>query len=222
MLRYTIFICIAFLFISSLSVQCEGKGKWGVEASTEINDFAFIKSFSLKNELLFRLQYDWTEYFQDKEKGSIESIYPDTTYEEEYSQDYDYSYGTLSLEVGYRKFLGSGKGLSPHIGFAFRVSPGRQKNLSYNYTEDTLTYHGETKRSWYNLSALINVGCRYLFNKHFAVSLHADIVSYVWNKEYYKSTTTYANGRERNEEYTDRSRYLQNKFYPHLYVQYYF
>lgn len=225
MLRFSNFVVLLLLLLFSfLLLPYSVYGKWGGEVSTNLNSFALIKSFSLKNELFLRMQYDWTEYFKDKEQQSIHYHYQDTLYDDEeytYTYDEDHSYKNFSLEVGYRKFLGSGKGFSTNLGLSFKVSPGSTKDVSIFKDEYGSSEREETVK-WNDMSINFDFGFRYLFNQHFAATIHNKIVSYVWSKKTYKDTYLFSDGDSRITETTNNSQYLQSEVSPHIFVVYYF
>ena len=173
MFRFTVSVLIGILLLSFLSLPCRGNGRWGAEVSTNLNTLALIKSFSLKNELFLRMQYDWTEYLKDKDKSIIQYHYPDTLYGDEentYSSDSDHSYRNLSLEMGYSRFFGSGKGFSPNVGLSFEISSQSWEESKISH-DDYGSSKFEENVKWNDLSFNFDFGFRYLFNQHFSSTL---------------------------------------------------
>lgn len=219
-------ICAGILVSAVLSLPCHAEGRWGAEVSPSLTEFGLIKSLSAKNELLVRLECDWTEYVRDDREGVDSDEEPDTTYERRYSEERDDSQGWLSLEAGFRRFFGSGKGLSPHLGVAVRVSPNRSSSSYEYYEENNLAREYEYTSTGARLSVLLNAGCRYLFAEHFALGVHYNVVSYAhtWADSEVRSKYWYENGdmSTHTDEYSRTSQYLQSRLRPSVYLQYYF
>ncbi len=216
----------AFLLSTLAAWPSQGEGRWGAEVSPNLSRFGLTKAFSLRNELVLRLEYDWTELIHDEREESWKQQYPDTTYEHEYSTDQDYSRARLSLEAGFRRYFGSGKGLSPTLGLALKVSPTRDRQ-SWERDEDNRTdYTSESTRTGAQLSLLLNGGCRYFFTKHFALSLQTDIASYsyTWEEAEYRTQwwDEYGDMSTNTSEYASTYGYLQVSLRPSIYIQYYF
>lgn len=213
--------------LSALAIRpTQAAGRWGAEVSPNLSRFGLTKAFSRRNELVLRLEYDWTELIQDEREESQTEQYPDTTYEHEYSTDQDYSRARLSLEAGFRRYFGSGNGLSPTLGLAVKVSPTRDRH-SWERDEGNRTdYISESTRTGAELSLLLSGGCRFLFTKHFALSLQSDIASYTyaWEESEYRTQwwDEYGDMSTNTSEYSGTSGYLQMSLRPSLYLQYYF
>lgn len=226
MLGYCSSVCMAIFLLSFLSSPCQGKGRWGAEFSTSLKNVGLIRSLSPKNELLVRLQYNWSEYLEDEREEVRRDEYADTTYEYEYSYDGDRSEGMFSVELGFRRFIGSGKGLSPNLGLAVKFWPQRYEYLYDRYEEDSLDYSYRHTDRDDNVSLLLNGGCRYLISEYFAVSVHTDLLSYTytWHSREHESKNVQPDGEIRTHEsaYTGTCQYLQLVLYPSLYVQFYF
>lgn len=225
MSRHGLFIYVAILLPLVFSSPCQGECRWGTEVSPNLINFGLLRSFSSKNELYIKVEYDWTKRYKWDEEKVHQVEYPDTTYEHEYKYDQDRSYGVLTLESGIRRYFRSGRVFSPCVGIAVRAKSGSHKNSHNRYQDDTLEYTYDYSNSWYDLGLILSAGLRYIINEHFALIIQSSVASYTYSKSYYNSQSHYMN-IDYERIYTDETsrsyHYLRFELHPRLYIQYYF
>lgn len=223
MLRHGFSIYVAILLPLLFSLPCQGECRWGTEVSPNLINFGLLRSFSSKNELYVKVEYDWTKRFKWNEEDLQQVEKPDTSYEHEHRYDEDYSQGVLTLESGIRRYFRSGRVFSPSVGIAVMAKPGSNKRSYNNYKDDTLVYIRDYSSSWYDLGLILNAGLRYTINKHFALIIQSPIASYTYSKYYYNSHRMYIDTENIYTDETLRSfHYLRFELHPRLYLQYYF
>lgn len=211
-------VCFCAFFL----LPCTSQGRWGCEVSTNLNSIALIKSFSLKNEFLLTMQYDWEEGIHGEHERIYRDVYNDTTYETRFSTSSDYTEKFFSLELSFRKYFGTPNGLSPYIGLGLKILPEQYGYSSKDYYEDSLQFEYEFTDSWHRTQLLAAGGCRYLFNDHIAVNIYTNISSYVWEKHETETILVYQNGYKSIDEEKHNIKYFELKLDPAIYLTYYF
>ncbi len=223
MLRQTLVVAGGVALTAVASRPCGAEGRWGVEVSGALKKIGVVRSYSLRNEFHLRACWDWDEYlnFDFEETGWSE--HPDTTIHiSESSIEGHRSWGDLTVEAGFVRFLRSGGGLSPSVGIVARFRPYGSRH-DYDYRDGSLRMREETSLDAYELSIVVAGGLRHFFNEHLAAAVDSDLVSCTYRREdeaygHYSPDSDVRSVYER----TRTSTFLSFTMQPTVYLQYYF